>query len=93
MGSFLALLFGATVVGEIVPGLEAVGGLSAAGAVLALARSYWTSSSSRARERLSRVMDSVSGFLTQSGNAASVEAAAPRPESTGTEGGPAQDTS
>src|SRR5690606_12912662 len=68
VGSFLAMAVGGTVAGEIVPGLEAVGGLSGAGAVLALARGYWASSTRKATERLSRVMDSVNQFLTP-GNA------------------------
>lgn len=92
VGSFLALAFGGTVAGEIVPGFEAAGGLAAAGVVLALARSYWASSTRGARERLSRVMDSVSRFL-QSGDAGSVGADANRAEIAGSEGGSAGDMS
>jgi hypothetical protein len=92
VGSFLALAFGGTVAGEIVPGLEAVGGLSGVGAVLAIARSYWASSTRTARERLSRVMDSVNGFLT-SGNATFVGAVGKRVETAGTEGEAAGDAS
>jgi len=91
VGSFMALLFGATVAGEIAPGLELVGGLASAGGVLVLARSVWASSSRRAHERLNRVMDSFSQFLTQSGNA-SVGDAAARAETAGTEGEPGGDT-
>lgn len=76
-GSFMALLFGATVAGEVVPGFEAVGGLSGAGAVLALARGYWASSTRTARERLSRAMDIFNRSLT-SGHASFVGAAGQR---------------
>ena len=63
LASFGALAFGGTVAEEIVPGLGAVGGLSAASAVVALARHYWASSTRAARERLDRVMDSVGRYL------------------------------
>ena len=92
VGSFLALAFGGTVAGEIVPGLEAVGGLSGVGAVLAIARTYWASSTRTARERLSHVMDSVNRFLT-SGNATFVGAVGKRVETAGTEGEAAGDAS
>ena len=93
VGSFLAFAFGGTVAGEIVPGLEAVGGLSSAGAVLALARGYWASSTRTARERLGGIMDSLNRFLTQSGNATLADAVERRAETAGTEGEPAGDAS
>jgi hypothetical protein len=84
VGGFLALAFGGTVAGEIVPGLEAVGGLFGGGAVLAVARSYWASSTKAASERLSRVMDSVNRFLTP-GSATFVGAVGKPVETSGTE--------
>jgi hypothetical protein len=87
-GSFMALLFGATVAGEILPGFEAVGGLTGAGAVLALARSYWASSTQTARERLDRAMDIFNRSLT-SGNASFVGAVGQRGKPAGNEGEPA----
>jgi hypothetical protein len=92
VGSFLALAFCATVAGEIAPGLETVGGLSGAGGVLALARSYWASSTRTARERLGGVMDSVNRFLT-SGNATIDSAVGKRVETAGTDGEAAGDAS
>lgn len=90
-GSFMALIFGATVMGEIAPGLELLGGLAGAGVVLAVARSYWASSSRTAHARLNRILDSLSQFLTQSGNA-SLGPAPTRAEAAGTEAVPGGDT-
>ena len=75
---------GGTLAGEIAPGLEAVGALSGAGAALALARSYWALSTRTARERLSRVLDSVNRFLTP-GNPTFVGAVGKPVETAGTE--------
>jgi hypothetical protein len=71
VGSFMAVLFGGTVADEIFPGYGSAGALLGLGSVLAVARSYWRSSTRTARDRLSRVMDSVSRFLTQPGNVTS----------------------
>ncbi len=84
VGSFLALAIGGTVAGEIVPGLEAVGGLFGGSAVLALARSYWASSTRAANDRLSRVMESLNRFLTP-GSATFVGALEKPVESAGTD--------
>ena len=80
---FMALLFGGTVADELSPGFGAVGALFGVVGVLALARSYWGSTTRTARERLSRVMDCVSDFLIQEGNATS---AGERAAAAGTEG-------
>jgi hypothetical protein len=71
IGSVMAVLFGGTVVGELAPGFEPVGALLGLAGVLAVARSSWKSSTRAARDRLSRVMDSVSRFLTQRDDASS----------------------
>jgi hypothetical protein len=93
VASFLALVFGGSVAGEIMPGLEPVGAAAGASIALAVARSYWASSTRRARERVGRVMDSISRFLAQPGNAASGEDAASRSEAAGTDGERAGGTS
>lgn len=90
VGSFMALAFGGTVAGEMLPGLEVVGGLTGAGAVLALARSFWSSSTKTARERLDSVMDCVNRFHT-SGNATSTGSAGRQADTSGAEGKPAGD--
>jgi hypothetical protein len=69
VGCVMATLFGGTVVGEVWPGFEPAGALLGLAGVLAVARAYWRSSSRTARDRLSRVIDSVSRFLTPSGDA------------------------
>jgi hypothetical protein len=89
VGSFMAVLFGGTIAGEIISGFEPAGALLGLVSVLAVARSYWGASTRTARDRLSRVMDSVSRFLTQSGSATSGE----RGATTGTEGDTAGDAS
>jgi hypothetical protein len=53
------------VAGELAPGFEPLGALFGVVGVVALACSYWGSSTKAARERLSRVMDGVSRFLAQ----------------------------
>lgn len=93
IGSFLALAVGGTVAGEIVPGFEAVGGLGGASAVLVLARSYWASSTRTARERVSRLMDSASRFLTQSADPAPGAGAAMPADEARTDGDPAGNAS
>lgn len=66
-GSFLAGLFGVFAIGpEFTPALGAAASLSGIGAVVALARGYWTSSTRRARERIERAMDSASRSLSAS---------------------------
>jgi hypothetical protein len=89
-GSIMAVLFGGTVAGELLPGFEPAGALLGLVGVLGVVRSYWKSSTRAARDRLSRVMDSVSRFLAQSGNAASGEEGR---ATTGTEGDTAGDAS
>jgi hypothetical protein len=79
VGCFMATLFGGTVAGELFPGLEPAGALFGLAAVLAVGRAYWRSSSRRARDRLSRVIDAVSQFLTRSGD----PSARPGPTATG----------
>jgi hypothetical protein len=71
VGCAMVAMFGATVVGDLFPGFEPAGALLGLVAVLAAARGYWRSSTRTARDRLSRVMDSVNRFLTQSGDATS----------------------
>ena len=85
----MAALFAGTVAQEIVPGFEPAAALLAFGGVLAIARNYWRSSTIAARDRLSRVMDSVSRFLTQQGATSGAERAATER----TEGDPARDVS
>jgi hypothetical protein len=68
VGGVLAFFFGATLTHELIPGFEVAGALLGVGGVLALARSQWRASTRSARDRLSRVMDSVSRFLTRPGN-------------------------
>jgi hypothetical protein len=67
VGSVLAVLFGGSLASELAPGLGPAGALLGLGTTLAVARSYWASSSRAAQERLGRVMDSVSQFLTRRG--------------------------
>jgi hypothetical protein len=82
VASVMAFLFGGTVADGLFPGYGLAGALLGAGGVLAVGRSYWGSSTRAARDRLSRVMDSVSKFLSKPGNVASAsEAAAPTTES------------
>jgi hypothetical protein len=81
-----ALLFGGTVAGGLFPGFELVGGLLGAGGVLALARGYWVSSTRSARDRLSRVMDSVSRFLREPRNSISADTIGERAEKSQTPG-------
>jgi hypothetical protein len=64
VASFMSLLFGASVAGELFPGFEPAGALLGLAGVLAVARRYWGSSTRAARDRLSRVMDSVGRYLT-----------------------------
>ena len=90
VAGFLAFLFGGSLARDLVPGFEPVGALLGLAGVLAVARSYWKSSTRTVRDRLSRVMDSVSRFLTQPGNVTSGgERAAPAR----TESDPARDAS
>jgi hypothetical protein len=67
VATVMAFFFGGTVAHELVPGFGLAGALLGAGGVLAVARSYWKSSTRAARDRLSRVMDSVNRFLTKPG--------------------------
>jgi hypothetical protein len=65
----MAFLFGGTVANELLPGFEPVVALAGVAAVIAVARSYWKSSSRAAKDRLTHVMESLSRFLAQPGNA------------------------
>lgn len=86
----LTFLFGAAMLGEVAPGYELVGaGVGIAG-VLAIARSYWTSSTRTARDRLSHVMDTVSRFLAQPTD---TSADSPRELQAMNESDPAEDAS
>jgi len=71
VGSVLAVLLGGSLANEFAPGFEPAGALLGLVGVLAVARSYWGSSTRTARDRLSHVMDSVSRFLTRPGNVTS----------------------
>lgn len=71
LGSVIGLMFGGTVADEIFPGYGIVGALLGVSTVLGLARSYWTASTKTARDRVSRVMDSISRFLGQPEGASS----------------------
>ena len=90
VAGFMAFLFGGTLAHELVPGFEPAGALVGLVGVLAVARSYWRASTRTARDRLSRVMDSVSRFLTQQGN---VTSGGPRTAPPGTGSDPARDAS
>jgi hypothetical protein len=68
---FVAFFFGGTLAHELFPGFGLAGALLGVGGVLTVARSQWRASTGAARDRLSRVMDSVSRFLTQPGNVTS----------------------
>jgi hypothetical protein len=84
-----AVLFGGTLASEIAPGFEPAGALLGLVSVLAIARSYWASSTRTARDRLSRVMDTVGRFLTQPDNVRATGARAVPPT---TENDPTPDT-
>jgi len=86
VGCFMAFFFGATLANNLVPGFEPAGALLGVAGVLAVARSYWRSSTRTARDRLSRVTESVSRFLTRPGN---VTAGGERAAPTGAESDPA----
>jgi hypothetical protein len=68
VGSVLAVLFGGNLLSALAPGFEPAGALLGLVGVLAVARSYWASSTRKARDRLSNVMESVSRLLTRPGN-------------------------
>jgi hypothetical protein len=68
---FMAFFFGGTVADELFPGYGLGGAVLGFGSVLALARSYWASSTRTARDRLGRVMDTVGRFLAQAEDTAS----------------------
>lgn len=57
------------------PALGAAAGVSGASGILALARSYWSSSTKRARERISGVMDAIGQVIAQSENPPSASGA------------------
>lgn len=89
-GCFMAFLLGGTLASELASGFEFAGALLGVAGVLAVARRNWRSSTRRARDRLSRVMDSVGRFLMGSG---SVTSGGQRAAPAGTENDPVDDAS
>lgn len=68
VAGFMAALFVGNVVGDVFPGFEPAGAVLGLAGVLAVARRYWASSTRNARDRLTRVMDSVGRFFTKAGS-------------------------
>ena len=69
--SMAAFIFGGTVVSGVAPGFELAGALLGVVGVVAVARSFWRSSTRTAHDRLSAAMDSVSRFLIRPRDVAS----------------------
>ena len=66
IATFFALLFSGSALYHEAPALGIAGGIAGIGGVLALARSYWASSTKKARERIDLLMDAVGEALGQS---------------------------
>jgi hypothetical protein len=71
MATFLAVLFAAFALYPEAPALGFGGFVGGIGGVLAVARGYWASSTSKVRERIGVLMDAIDKTLTQSETQAS----------------------
>ena len=66
IGVLSAASAGVAIATQVDPALGPIAGLSAVGGMLALARTWWASSTKRARERIDAVMDAMGQVVTQS---------------------------